>query len=122
MSIRKRLPFVVSLALCLVSIVAADCENDDRLGVLDDPDLNGVAFADDRWVAAGQKGVVFADELFVAVGNEGKILSSPDGQVWTVEDSGVSADLRPVAWGDDLYVAVGRESVTRNSNDGITWF
>lgn len=58
---------------------------------------------------------------FVAVGTGGVILTSPDGQSWTTQQSGTSNWLVAVAYCNDRYVAVGDQGIILTSPDGIAW-
>jgi hypothetical protein len=44
----------------------------------------------------------------VAVGTQGTILTSPDGRVWTAQQSGTAKNLWSVAWSGSQLVVVGR--------------
>lgn len=75
--------------------------------------------------------VTYADGLYVAVGEFGIIRTSPDGQKWTMQESGYLGDLYGVAAGKingvNWFVAVGggatREAggVILTSVDGLNW-
>jgi hypothetical protein len=75
--------------------------------------------------------VTHADGLYVAVGEFGIIRTSPDGQKWTMQESGYLGDLYGVAAGKingvNWFVAVGggatREAggVILKSMDGLNW-
>ena len=108
-------------------------------------DLNGVAYADGLWVAAGGSGtiltstngatwtrrtsstsfdlnsVAYADGLWVAVGGSGTILTSTNGISWTTRSSGTSSTLNSVAYANDLWVAVGTDGTILTSTNGTSW-
>lgn len=64
--------------------------------------------------------VVYGNSMFVAVG-EGLIVSSVDGQEWTVEHA-VAKDtyLNGVTWNGSIVVAVGSGKIL-SSPDGKNW-
>jgi len=62
-----------------------------------------------------------ADKQFVAVGQGGQILTSPDAQQWTRQDSGTSERLNKITWAYGLYLAVGDNGTILTSIDGHTW-
>ncbi len=67
--------------------------------------------------------------LLVAVGdtndsNYGTILTSPDGKIWTAQNSTVQEDLYSVATNGALFVAVGQTDdfgTIVTSTNGVTW-
>ena len=95
--------------------------------------LNGVAYADGRWVAVGNGGTVLLAEgdggfqkvdagcgrdllgvaafgsAFVAVGRQGTVLTSVNGRDWSAPDFGVDADLISVDSNGETCLAVSRE-------------
>lgn len=72
-------------------------------------------------------GVTYGGGQFVAVGGGGSIVTSPNGQAWTLRTSGTTAILSAVAYGGGKYVAVGYNGPDEiagtifTSPDGITW-
>ncbi len=66
-------------------------------------------------------GMAFGAGRFVIVGHKGLILSSEDGQDWTVEKSRVKADLLSVCFAGGLFVAVGKDGAIVTSTDGREW-
>jgi photosystem II stability/assembly factor-like uncharacterized protein len=66
-------------------------------------------------------GVIFADDQFVAVGNRGTILTSPDGIDWSCQYSGTLEWLWDVAYLDEHYWAVGSGGIILSSPDAIHW-
>lgn len=60
-------------------------------------------------------------DVYVAVGDAGALLSSPDGETWTVRTGGTDLTLRDVAHGGETYVAVGQAGKILSSPDGATW-
>lgn len=78
--------------------------------------------------ASGVKGnslneVTFGDDKFVAVGLGGLILSSPDGQAWTIRNSYKSKEsgLLSVTYGNNTFVASGINGTIWTSPDGELW-
>jgi hypothetical protein len=65
--------------------------------------------------------VTFANSTFVTVGSSGAILTSPDGDHWTLQTSGVTEDLFGVAFGSGTFVAVGSVGTVLTSVDGAAW-
>ncbi len=66
-------------------------------------------------------GVNYGNGRFVAVGVSGTVMTSTDGQHWTVQASGTTADLYDVAYGNHQFMAVGAGSTVLTSPDGVTW-
>jgi len=69
----------------------------------------------------GLFGIASADGRWVAVGNRGTILVASDRMNWVTRSSGNPVNLRDVAYGDRRYVAVGNEGLVLTSTDGVTW-
>ena len=71
--------------------------------------------------------VIWSGTQFAAVGRDGTIVTSPDGEAWTVQTShaGETTYLRDVAWSGAQFVAVGGPEtgaqVIVTSPDGVTW-
>jgi hypothetical protein len=109
--------------------------------------LNGIAFGNGTWVAAGEAGTVltstapsqegswtsrntlttavlddvaFGDNLFVAVGDRGTVLTSETGSNWVLQASGTSNRLTAVAHQAGQFAAVGMSEI-RLSSDGVHW-
>jgi hypothetical protein len=57
----------------------------------------------------------------VAVGTGGKILTSLDGEAWTVRTSATDRWLTSVGYGNDRYVAVGEDGIILTSTDARSW-
>ena len=57
----------------------------------------------------------------VAVGWDGLIMTSPDGQTWTPQNSGTSDNLNASTWTGLQIVAVGQNGTVLTSADGISW-
>ena len=69
--------------------------------------------------------VRFAGNLFFGLGPNGLLLTSPDGAVWTAQNSGSTNALLGVAYGtllpSNLYVVVGGNGTILTSSNGINW-
>jgi len=70
-------------------------------------------------------GVTYGSNQFVAVGSRGTILTSPDGERWSLGPISATPILRAVAYGNATYVAVGYTDEFLpsiwTSPDGATW-
>lgn len=67
-------------------------------------------------------GICYAGGQFVAVGTGGTIITSPNGLVWTLRNSGFPTRwLLGVGYGNGLYVAVGEGGLILTSPDAIAW-
>lgn len=106
--------------------------------------LNGVVFADGKFVAVGASGVVsisldatnwtqsatattnrlnglaYANGQFVAVGDGGAVETSVDGTNWALQSSGTSSVFSTIAYGNGKFVAGGLDAVMVSSN-GVVW-
>ena len=51
--------------------------------------------------------VTYGGGLFVAVGHSGTIATSPDGQAWTLRNSGVSNESHCICYANGVFVAGG---------------
>lgn len=102
--------------------------------------LQGVAYANGRFVAIGQQGLIatsadgidwslissgtevhlnaitFGDGMFVIVGNTGAILTSADGTNWMGQVAGTSASLRNVTWNGKTFITSGDNGVILESD------
>ncbi len=67
--------------------------------------------------------VVYAQGLFVAISSGGdRIMTSPDGLIWTVRTVGTNNNSEGIAYGNGMFVVVGNaQSVVLTSPDGLTW-
>lgn len=65
--------------------------------------------------------VTHAEDRFVAVGLYGSILTSTDGQEWTLENSGTTSRLFGVNHGAGTFVAFGENATLAVSSDGRAW-
>lgn len=68
--------------------------------------------------------IIFANDRFVAVGDKGSLLSSSDGLVWKRSSTGTDSPLRSVAFGNGLFVVGGGsslEEVLITSPDLTNW-
>jgi pimeloyl-ACP methyl ester carboxylesterase len=67
------------------------------------------------------RSVIYAKGLFVVGGSEGTILTSPDGEEWTKENSATFRDIVGIAYGNNLFVAIGSWGTIITSPDGRQW-
>ena len=58
--------------------------------------------------------------MFVAVGDYGLILTSPDGEEWTIKFS-YDKNFRGVTFGGGRFVAIGENGLTATSTNGKEW-
>lgn len=65
--------------------------------------------------------VVWTGERLVAVGDAGTIMTSPEGENWTVQPSGTVDNLSALVWTGTQLLAVGQRGRILTSPDGITW-
>ena len=65
-------------------------------------------------------GVVYANGKFVAVGNGGVVEASSDGTNWVLQNSGTSSSLSAVAYGNGKFVALGANAVIASAN-AVAW-
>jgi hypothetical protein len=66
-------------------------------------------------------GVTYGNGIFVAVGDIGTIITSPEGEIWTIRNSGTSDHLRGIGFGNNIFVAVGFNGTILTSPNGVTW-
>ncbi len=78
-------------------------------------------------VSLSWRSVTYGNGLFVAVsfsGTSNRVMTSPDGIVWTSRTSVSDVNWQSVVFGNNLFVAVAATTTTSNvmtSSDGITW-
>lgn len=65
-------------------------------------------------------GVDWSGSDFVIVGGSGWILSSPDGETFTLRDAS-ALTYRGICWTGEKFVAVGDKQTLSQSADGIKW-
>jgi hypothetical protein len=58
---------------------------------------------------------------FIAVGLQGTILTSPDGETWTKQNSDTDANLYDLIYGAGQLVVVGQNGTILTSQNGINW-
>jgi hypothetical protein len=66
----------------------------------------------------------YSNSIWMGVGNEGRVLTSPDGLVWTDQDSGTENVLRGITYNNTAveFVVVGQNNTIIASDDaGVTW-
>ena len=64
--------------------------------------------------------MIYANGLFVGVGIHGAVLTSPNGQDWTLQRSRTINDLNAITYGNGRFVAVG-DRVILTSTNGVDW-
>src|SRR4029453_16104306 len=74
------------------------------------------------------RGLTWGMGRFVAVGDGGRIVTSSNGSLWQIADSGLKANLGHVIYQSSQFIAVGGEfsqgqdaSVVIASDDGARW-
>jgi hypothetical protein len=67
------------------------------------------------------EGVHFANDRFVAVGEDGVIVVSLDGKVWSAVSSGTASHFFAVGRFNNLWVATGASGQIRTSDNGLAW-
>jgi hypothetical protein len=87
--------------------------------------LSGKQEAATAWTVHNAKmnygSVIYANGLFVVGGSEGTILTSPDGEKWTKENSATFRYIGGIAYGNNLFVAIGSWGTLITSPDGRKW-
>ena len=84
--------------------------------------LVGVREFTARAAASSLAGVAVGPAGIVAVGDSGAVLTSPDGDAWTVQSSGSGGELTAVAASPSRIVAVQYgDSTMITSTDGVVW-
>jgi hypothetical protein len=66
----------------------------------------------------------YSNSIWMGVGNEGRVLTSPDGIVWTDQDSGTENVLRGITYNNTAveFVVVGQNNtIIASDDDGATW-
>jgi hypothetical protein len=64
--------------------------------------------------------ITYGNGVFVALGLNGALVTSTNGQDWTLQQSRTISELRAVAYGNGRFVAVGNQIIL-TSADGIQW-
>lgn len=67
------------------------------------------------------RSVVCASGLCVAVADSGRIITSPQGQAWTLQERKTTRRLMSVILADDRFVAVGEKGTVLTSAEGSVW-
>ncbi len=105
-------------------VATGDCFNNNHY----DPILTSTDGANWEEQVSGVKGnslgaVTFGNDKFVAVGMGGLILTSPDGETWTVRNQSKSGEnsLLTVVYGNGTFVAAGVDGTIWTSPDGESW-
>ena len=87
---------------------------------------SGGTVSDWKWASPLPQGNAIADMVwsgtqFVGVGHHGTVITSPLGEVWTVQNSGTFENLHGIVWHDGQFIAVGNNNTIISSNNGIDW-
>jgi Divergent InlB B-repeat domain/Right handed beta helix region len=86
------------------------------------PDGTGILWTE---LASGSTstlwGVAYGAGMFVAVGDRGTVLTSPDGESWSVRSVPTSQTLWGLNYGNGRFVAAGDSGVILTSTNGATW-
>jgi hypothetical protein len=73
-------------------------------------------------VSAYLNGVAYANNIFVAVGDGGVVTRSTNGQTWTnIAATATTLPLYSVGFGNGKFVAVGKGGVIVTSDSGVVW-
>lgn len=107
-----RAGYVTALALALMT--AAACGKDEAA-------CSGWQAIEPPPQPQALNGIAFGHGQFVAVGDAGRLLTSADGERWTLRDSGTGLALRAVASTQKGFVAVGDLGTILTSVDGAHW-
>lgn len=106
--------------------------------------LLGVAFANGTFVAVGYNNaytssnginwnsptnlqisypsaIDYGNNIFVAVGYSGEISTSPDGDQWTLRNSGTTYSLNDIRFINGQFIIAGSHGVVLSSVNGIDW-
>lgn len=67
------------------------------------------------------RSVTYGNNEFVAAGCYGTILTSPNGETWTLQFSGTTDSLCSVAFCNNQFAAVGDGGTILTSPDGVSW-
>ncbi|KKT08281.1 MAG: hypothetical protein UV86_C0020G0002 [Candidatus Nomurabacteria bacterium GW2011_GWB1_43_20] len=98
-----------------------------KLEVVGDVISKGTSWTLRTSAIEGWVSVTYGNGLFVAVSNTGlgnRVMTSPDGIIWTSRVSAANNTWRSVTYGNGLFVAVavsGTGNRVMTSPDGITW-
>jgi hypothetical protein len=65
--------------------------------------------------------VTWNGSLYVVGASNGRILTSPDGVVWTARQSGIADNIRDLVFANGRVVAMGQAGAVTTSADGVTW-
>ncbi len=67
------------------------------------------------------RSIGFANGRTLLVGDQGLIVTTLDGNSWSILDPGVTADLNGVVYHAGQWVAVGEDGIVLTSADGVGW-
>lgn len=103
------LAIVIAISLNFVAVTPVQASNDLEW-----------AWANPYPTGSGLTSITYGNGMFVATGDDGTILTSADGEIWDIQNSGTSNYLDGAAWLDGKFWSVGI-GVMLNSTDGINW-
>lgn len=85
--------------------------------------LNGIEWEDVRpsGFQSNLQGLTQFGDSYIACGESGLILNSPDGRVWTQNQTSRTSFLSSIATDGDFAVVCGSEGTLGYSSDGETW-
>ena len=66
-------------------------------------------------------GVAYGAGTFVAVGKLGTVMTSTNGYLWELRDSGTDKRLNQVIYAQDAFVVVGEGGLLLSSTNGVDW-
>lgn len=75
-------------------------------------------------VLANLNAIAYSNNIFMAVGDNGTIISSTDGSLWNVLNSGVTNNLHGIAYNSDdgIWIAVGdKNAIIESADNGQSW-
>ncbi|MBU5615194.1 RCC1 domain-containing protein [Geomonas azotofigens] len=91
-------------------------------GIVTSPDGVSWSYSTVPWTGGGMLySIAYGNGTFVAVGMKGTILTSVDGNYWSLAHSGTDSILNGVSFGNGAFVAVGEGGTILTSPDGFTW-
>jgi hypothetical protein len=65
--------------------------------------------------------VAYGNGIWVAVGDQAAVVTSADGQLWTLQGSVGNSDCRSVAYGAGTFCAAEGETLYTSTNGALTW-
>ena len=109
----RMVPWSAGVVCLLMSLVA--CGRND----LADYTVRDVT--EDSATTSTEETAVPGPDLFIITTVSGRILTSKDGEAWSVVDTRANEILNAAAYGNGVYVLVGERGVVMSSTDTETW-